>query len=160
MSFWEQRIVWGDHDAFQHVNNVRYVRFFESARIKWMMSLGDELGGPERARAMISAQGVSLILKSIEVQYKRIVTYPDTLLIGYRPLPTPPPSANYHRTDDNSTFHVAASAFSLTQGKMVAHSKEALVWYNYDVGRKCDPGEEARGVVRRRMGAGAGQRVR
>lgn len=152
MSFWEQRIVWGDHDAFQHVNNVRYVRFFESARIKWMMSLGDELGGPERARAMISAQGVSLILKSIEVQYKRIVTYPDTLLIGYRPLPTPPPSANYHRTDDNSTFHVAASAFSLTQGKMVAHSKEALVWYNYDVGRKCDPGEEARGVVRRRMG--------
>ena len=44
-----------------------------------MMSLGDELGGPERAKAMINAQGVSLILKSIEVQYKRIVTYPDTV---------------------------------------------------------------------------------
>ena len=51
----------------------------EQARIKWMMSLGDELGGPERARAMINAQGISLILKSIEVQYKRIVTYPDTV---------------------------------------------------------------------------------
>ena len=51
----------------------------EQARIKWMMSLGDELGGPERAKAMINAQGVSLILKSIEVQYKRIVTYPDTV---------------------------------------------------------------------------------
>ena len=31
---------------------------------------------------------------------------------------------------------------------MVAHSKEALVWYDHDVGRKCDPGEEARGVSR------------
>ena len=40
---------------------------------------------------------------------------------------------------------------------MAAHSKEALVWYDYDVGRKCDPGEEARGVIRRRMGVGAGQ---
>ena len=29
---------------------------------------------------------------------------------------------------------------------MVAYLKEALVWYNYDVGRKCDPGEDARGV--------------
>jgi len=149
--------------------------YAEQARIKWMMSLGEELGGPERAKAMINAQGVSLILKSIEVQYKRIVTYPDTvrpfflsplpfnqttcaqLLIGYRPLPTPTPPPNHNRTDDKSTFYVAASAFSLAQGKMVAHSKEALVWYNYDVGRKCNPGEEARGVVRRRMGVGAGQ---
>ena len=53
--------------------------YAEQARIKWMMSLGEELGGPERAKAMINAQGVSLILKSIEVQYKRIVTYPDTV---------------------------------------------------------------------------------
>ena len=66
-----------------------------------------------------------------------------------------PPNDN--RADDHSTFHVAASAFSLAQGKMVAHSKEALVWYSYDVGRKCDPGEEARAVVRRRMGVAAGQ---
>ena len=77
--------------------------------------------------------------------------------MGYRPLPTSPPPPYHNRTDDNSTFYVAASAFSLAQGKMAAHSKEALVWYNYDVGRKCDPGEEARGVVRRRMGVGAGQ---
>ena len=33
---------------------------------------------------------------------------------------------------------------------MLAHLKEALVWCNYDVGRKCDPGEEVREVVRRR----------
>lgn len=58
---------------------------------------------------------------------------------------SPPP--NHNRTDDSSTFYVAASAFSLAQRKMVAHSKEALVWFTYDVGRKCDLGEEAKGVV-------------
>jgi len=59
------------------LNRCAFVRLFrfcrlticyaEQARIKWMMSLGDELGGPKRAKAMINAQGVSLILKSIEV---------------------------------------------------------------------------------------------
>ncbi|KZP28703.1 hypothetical protein FIBSPDRAFT_947534 [Athelia psychrophila] len=32
-SFWEQPIVWGHHDALQHVNNVHYVRFFESIKV-------------------------------------------------------------------------------------------------------------------------------
>lgn len=41
--------------------------------------MGNELGGPEKARAMLKAQGVSLILKSIEVKFRRPVTYPDTV---------------------------------------------------------------------------------
>ncbi|PPQ99244.1 hypothetical protein CVT26_014100 [Gymnopilus dilepis] len=140
-SFWEQRIVWGDHDSFQHVNNVRYVRFFESARIQWMRSLGEELGGPERARAMIDGKGVSLILKSIEVRFRRPVRYPDTLLIGYKPLPPPEDHS------DDATFFVTGSAYSLTQKAFVAHSKESLVWYDYDILKKCDPGEKAKEIL-------------
>ncbi|KAF9454455.1 hypothetical protein P691DRAFT_656342, partial [Macrolepiota fuliginosa MF-IS2] len=140
--FWEQCVVWGDQDAFQHVNNVRYVRFFESARIKWMISLGHELGGPERADAMIKAQGISLILKSIEVKFRRPVTYPDTLLFGYKPIPPPPEG-----TIDKATFEVAASAYSIAQEAFVAHSRESLVWYDYDRLRKCDPGDQAHEVV-------------
>ncbi|KAF9528939.1 Thioesterase/thiol ester dehydrase-isomerase [Crepidotus variabilis] len=136
-SFWEQRIVWGDHDSFQHVNNVRYVRFFESARIKWMMSVGEILGGPQRARDMLDGRGISLILKSIEVQFRRPVTFPDTLLIGYKVLPTP------EGHTDLATFFVKASAYSLDQKAFVAHSKEALVWYDYDKLKKTDPGEDA-----------------
>lgn len=49
------------------------------SRIHWMRSLGEELGGPEKAKAMISGKGVSLILKSIEVKFRRPVTYPDTV---------------------------------------------------------------------------------
>ncbi|KAF8075214.1 Thioesterase/thiol ester dehydrase-isomerase [Lyophyllum atratum] len=145
-SFWEQRIVWGDQDPFQHVNNVRYIRFFESSRIKWMMSLGHELGGPPKAEAMIKGQGISLILKSIDVRFRRPVTYPDTLLVGYRPK-HPSPSADIH---DLATFNVTAAAYSLGQRAIVATSNEALVWYDYEQLKKRDPGEEVRSVVWRR----------
>ncbi|PPQ70847.1 hypothetical protein CVT24_001054 [Panaeolus cyanescens] len=145
LSFWEQRIVWGDQDSFQHVNNVRYIRFFESARIHWMTSLGEQLGGPEKAKAMIRGKGVSLILKSIDVQFRRPVTFPDTLIIGYRPLPP----AN--DAESSSTFHVVASAYSLAQKAFVAHSKEALVWYDYDRLRKCEPGEREKEVLKSRV---------
>ncbi|KAF5372812.1 hypothetical protein D9757_011112 [Collybiopsis confluens] len=34
---WQQNIVWGDQDPFQHVNNVQYVRFFESVRSQFIL---------------------------------------------------------------------------------------------------------------------------
>ncbi|KAF5319037.1 hypothetical protein D9611_012688 [Ephemerocybe angulata] len=138
-SFREQQIVWGDQDPFQHVNNVRYARFFESARIQWMMSIGKEWGGPAQADKMIRGQGVSLILKTMEIQFRRPVTYPDTLLIGYAPLP---PSS-----EDDTSFQVVASAYSLGTGAFVTHSKETLVWYNYDELRKCSPPKEIADIV-------------
>ena len=45
-----------------------------------MQALGRELGGPERADQLIHGEGVSLILKSLTIDYKAPVTFPDTLL--------------------------------------------------------------------------------
>ncbi|EIN06231.1 Thioesterase/thiol ester dehydrase-isomerase [Punctularia strigosozonata HHB-11173 SS5] len=157
-SFWEQPIVWGDHDAFQHVNNVRYVRFFESGRIKWMQSIGEELGGPQKAKDMITGKGVSLILKSISVNYRRPVTYPDTLLIGHKPhilITKSHDDAKPHAISASKThFHVAAAAYSYSQRAIVAESDSVLVWYDYDKLRKCDPGQQARDVVMGRIRGG------
>ena len=41
--------------------------------------MGNELGGPSRGKAMMDGQGISLILKSMELQFRRPVTYPDTV---------------------------------------------------------------------------------
>lgn len=49
------------------------------ALIEWVVALGNELGGPERAQDMLKGRGVSLILKSVSIKYKRPVTYPDTV---------------------------------------------------------------------------------
>ena len=43
------------------------------------MALGNAMGGPEKAQAMSKGQGVSLILKSLSIKFKRPVTYPDTV---------------------------------------------------------------------------------
>ena len=32
---------WGDLDAFNHVNNARYLTFLEQARIEWFESIGE-----------------------------------------------------------------------------------------------------------------------
>ena len=47
--------------------------------MQWVTRLGILLGGKERAEAMLAGQGVSLILKSINVNSRQPVTFPDTI---------------------------------------------------------------------------------
>lgn len=70
------RVAWGEMDAFQHVNNVSYIRYFESARIAYMEAMEME--------ANIKSSPVGPILSDIYCRYRRPVVYPDTLHIGTR----------------------------------------------------------------------------
>ncbi|KAH7890984.1 Thioesterase/thiol ester dehydrase-isomerase [Phlebopus sp. FC_14] len=142
-SLWEQSIVWGHHDAFRHVNNAHYLRFIESGRIQWMIVIGNLLGGQGRTQAMLAGQGVSLILKSININYRRPVTFPDTLLIGHKPIVS----------SSRTQFTLAAPVYSYSQQAIVADSESVVVWYDYDRLKKCDPGDEAWQVLREVMGA-------
>lgn len=69
-------VAWGEMDAFQHVNNVAYIRYFESGRIAYL----------ERTGMMeeMAAQGVGPILASVSCKYRFPLTFPDRLLVGTR----------------------------------------------------------------------------
>ena len=67
-----QPIQWGEMDAFNHLNNVVYYRYAESARIVYLQALG-----------MFDGSMVTMLAQS-SCQYLRPVTYPDTLLVGVR----------------------------------------------------------------------------
>src|SRR5947209_15630375 len=67
-------VQWGDQDAFGHVNNTVYFRWFESARIAYCARLG--LSGSRAA--------IGPILASITCHYRRQLTFPDTVRIGAR----------------------------------------------------------------------------
>ena len=67
-----QPIHWGEMDAFNHLNNVVYYRYAESARIGYLQALG-----------MFDGNIVTVLAQS-SCQYLRPVTYPDTLLLGVR----------------------------------------------------------------------------
>ena len=67
-----QPIHWGEMDAFNHLNNVVFYRYAESARIGYLQALG-----------MFDGSMVTVLAQS-SCQYLRPVTYPDTLLLGVR----------------------------------------------------------------------------
>lgn len=110
---------------------------------------------------MIKGNGVSLILKSISVNYKRPVTYPDTLLVAHKPhLGGIFSTSNIDSKDvsdptqhklPKTHLHVYGAAYSYVQKRIVTESDSVLVWYDYDKLMKCNPGMEIRAVVERRM---------
>lgn len=65
-------VAWGDMDAFGHVNNVMYLRYFETARAKFFEEFANLLSGKEK---------VGPVLASVTCDYKRPVVFPDELSI-------------------------------------------------------------------------------
>jgi acyl-CoA thioester hydrolase len=72
----ETPIAWGDMDAFQHVNNVRYFRFFESARIAYFEKLA--------FMQVMDDTGVGPILASTQCRFRIPLAYPDSISVGAR----------------------------------------------------------------------------
>ena len=67
-------VAWGEMDAFQHVNNTVYLRWLESVRIAYFERL-DLL-------ARMRKDGVAPILARTEIDYRRPVTFPDTVTVS------------------------------------------------------------------------------
>lgn len=72
----ELPVLWGDMDAFQHVNNVRFFRFFECARIEYINRL-------ELDQVCLKAQ-IGPILAETSCKYIAPLTYPDSITVGCR----------------------------------------------------------------------------
>ena len=119
--------------------------------MRWLSYIGEELGGEAQADAFLRARGVSFILKSIAVNFRKPVQYPDTvsfvrlrtpvlysweqLLIAHKPAPEPDPKRA------STQFLLHGEAFSYAQRAVVADSTSVITWYDYDKLAKCDPGD-------------------
>lgn len=69
-------VAWGEMDAFQHVNNVIYFKYFESVRIAYFEKM-------EMMRFM-EETGIGPILASTQCRYKVPLAYPDNVSVGTR----------------------------------------------------------------------------
>jgi acyl-CoA thioester hydrolase len=63
-------IRWGDMDAFGHVNNTLYFRYFEEARFQWMLEKGIPMNGDSHP-----------VVITIGCTFFRPLFHPDTLRI-------------------------------------------------------------------------------
>jgi acyl-CoA thioester hydrolase len=67
-------IVWGDMDAFQHVNNIVYFKHFESARMSYLEKIG--------FLEVMNNTSIGPILASTQCRFKIPLTYPDHVTVG------------------------------------------------------------------------------
>lgn len=109
-----QSVQWGDMDAAQHINNIVYLRYFESARIEFFNQIGfmDFTGDV----------GIGPILAEVTCRYKVPLTFPDTIKITARILP------------DSFTeygFMMQHVVFSEKLQRIAAEGTSRIVCYNY-----------------------------
>jgi acyl-CoA thioester hydrolase len=119
-------VAWGEMDAFQHVNNVTYARWLESGRIAYF----ERLGLLERMRT----EGVGPILARLGIEYRRPVTFPDTVRVE-----------TTVKRIGNSSLMMASRIRSDVLGVEVASDEEVIVLFDYRAGKPTpvDPGLRA-----------------
>ena len=66
-----QQVQWGEMDALGHVNNVQFIRYFETARVNFMERnrIFDDLLGKE----------IIIVLAQIECKFVKPLYYPDEI---------------------------------------------------------------------------------
>lgn len=116
----ELDVRWGDMDAFNHVNNIIYLQYFESARIAYFEKLGfAEIGS------------VGPILAWTDCKYKFPLTYPDTISIG----------AKVHSLEPDR-FIQRYAVFSHRHQCIAAEGQGVIVAYDYQANQKTPIPEE------------------
>ena len=126
----ELPVLWGDQDAFGHVNNTVPIRWFESARIVYLERSG--------AGALMQAGGVGPILAAVNCNFRRQLRYPDTVRIG----------ARVSRLG-RSSFDMEHTVYSTSQQTIAADGGSTIVVFDYQTNRPQRISEELRALVER-----------
>jgi acyl-CoA thioester hydrolase len=111
----ELRVAWGDMDAFGHVNNVVYFRYFEIVRLRYFERIGFDL----------SRRHISPILGSISCRFRLPLKYPDTIVCGAR--------VSEIGAD---RFTVDYAIFSREHQRLAAEGQSIVVAYDYAAAHK------------------------
>ena len=121
-------ILWGDHDAFDHVNNVTYLRWCETSRIEYMGKTG--------MLPKLPPEGVAPILASIKCDYRMPLNYPDVVEVGAR-----------ITRIGTSSMQMDHRVVSRNLGKIAAEVESVLVMLDYSAGRTVAVAPEVRQAI-------------
>lgn len=118
-------VAWGEMDAFHHVNNIVYFRYFESGRMAYFERIN--FADPN------AHEGVGPILAHTQCRFRKALTYPDTLAIAAR--------VSEVKTD---RFTMAMCVFSQRLQKIAAEGAAEIVAFNYRENKKAPLPEPVR----------------
>ena len=114
-----QDVIWNDMDAFGHVNNTVFFRYFEDVRWEFFNRSG--------VNEYKAEHNIGPILAATNCDFKLPLTFPDRIHIGARyTVPSP------------KKIHMQYAVYSEKLDGIAAEGEGLLVYYDYDQGRSCE----------------------
>jgi acyl-CoA thioester hydrolase len=110
-------VLWGHMDAFQHVNNVIYYRYFESVRIVY----GDKI----KMFKYLQEDKIGPILAASSCNFLKPLRYPDTIDVGCR-------TTRISESEMDQEYGL----FSQEMQKIAAVGTAKIVAYDYNTFRR------------------------
>lgn len=114
----ELPVQWGEMDAAGHVNNLIYLKWFESARVEYFTRLGQDVADNTSGEP-------GFILAKQSCKYLLPMTYPDTAVLAIRITEV---------NEDRFTMH--CKIWSQRHNRLAAIANGVVVTYDYREGKK------------------------
>jgi acyl-CoA thioester hydrolase len=108
---------WGEMDAYGHVNNTVFFRYFETARIAFLDRCG--------LLASYEQDGIGAILHSTDCRFRLPLFYPDQVLVAARTVDV-----------SEDRFTMGYRIVSQAQNAVAADGTGIIVAYDYRAGCK------------------------
>jgi acyl-CoA thioester hydrolase len=105
-------VQWGEMDAYGHVNNTVFFRYFESARMAYLHCCG--------LLESHTKNGIGAILHSTQCRFRHPLFHPDSVEIGARCT---------ELLEDRFTLQYAV--VSLSNGSLAAEGSSVIVTFDY-----------------------------
>lgn len=118
--FHTQKVVWGDMDSMNHVNNTKYFYYCETARIEFIRMLFPSFGNN-----LPSEMKAGLALAEASCRFKVPVTYPDNLQIG----------TAVTKIEENQ-FFIKHVMFSEKMNLVAAEAEARMVHFDFKKGKR------------------------
>ena len=118
-----QELIWNDMDAFQHINNTRYFRFFEDARIAYFEKIA--------ILEYMQAHNIGPILASTRCDFRAPLQYPGKIQI-----------AAWVDKIEQKRFTMKYRVYSEELDKVAAEGDAVIVAYDYSKGKSCEIPEQ------------------
>ena len=114
-----QDLIWSDMDAFQHINNAVYFRFFEDVRMAFFKNAGVV---EHKNKTQIGP-----ILASTRCDFRAPLTFPDTIQL-----------ATIIKDIQPNRFKMKYIVYSENLDKVAAEGEGLIVYYDYRQQKSCD----------------------
>ena len=121
-------VAWAEMDAFQHLNNTVYFRYFENARIEYMRKIG--------WFESMETKKIGPIVASTQARFRKPVKFPDRISIAARIISI---------EMDRVTFEHRI----ISGNEIAADGQAVVVNYDYANGKKAALGDDLRDAIQK-----------